>query len=282
MVDTHIEELRRQLADKKSVFSWVKAWNAYAGTFFTTNFGKPANCYGQEHVDMALETLERIQRAIFNDDGGVAQYLKTTIQQRFGTSDIPDGFLYFPIELGGLELQNTFISLLQIRDSLYEKPFDAITYDFTEAEIQAYRHYKTAYENGQVRTPRSKGDDDYWDFDPPDKDTFLPFEEFTRYRSEFHVRHGGGLLKWYMELLQQPKEQSIGASTYDKMPLNEIHTTQGTIGQWATMTAYWRWVVQLYGRDMIERFGGLEVVERGVLPIGMVGLFRSGRVRWQG
>lgn len=57
MVDKHIKELQRQLQDKKSIFSWIQAWNTYAGRFFTTNFGKPANCFGREHVDSSMSQL---------------------------------------------------------------------------------------------------------------------------------------------------------------------------------------------------------------------------------
>ena len=45
---------------------------------------------------------------------------------------------------------------------------------------------------------------------------------------------------------------------------------------------YWTWVAQLYGPDMIERFGGFNIVDDGQLPIGMVNLFREGKVKWQG
>ena len=130
LVDAHIEKLQRQLQDKaKSIFSWVQAWNTYAGTFFTTNFGKPANCYGQKHVDEVLASLERVQRSIFTNDGGIAEYLKIAIQERFSVSAIPDGYLYFPTDLGGLELHNTFIPLLQIRDVVYENPLEAVTHE---------------------------------------------------------------------------------------------------------------------------------------------------------
>jgi hypothetical protein len=44
---------------------------------------------------------------------------------------------------------------------------------------------------------------------------------------------------------------------------------------------YWRWVAKLYGSDMRERFGGTSIVEGGLLPMGMVNLHRSGRVKWQ-
>lgn len=48
------------------------------------------------------------------------------------------------------------------------------------------------------------------------------------------------------------------------------------------MDAYWKWMAELYGPEMIDRFGGLSVVESGLLPIGMVGLFRDQKVKWQG
>lgn len=47
------------------------------------------------------------------------------------------------------------------------------------------------------------------------------------------------------------------------------------------MEAYWKWTAQLYGPEMIERFGGLRAVEPGLLPIGMVGLFRDEKVKLQ-
>lgn len=42
---------------------------------------------------------------------------------------------------------------------------------------------------------------------------------------------------------------------------------------------YWFAIVELYGEEMKEVFGSLQVVERGLLPMGMVELFKS-RVRW--
>jgi hypothetical protein len=41
-------------------------------------------------------------------------------------------------------------------------------------------------------------------------------------------------------------------------------------------------VAALYGPEVMERFGGLIIVDPGLLPIGMVSLFRDKRVKWQG
>ena len=76
----------------------------------------------------------------------------------------------------------------------------------------------------------------------------------------------------FVGLLQQPTEESVEMSPLDMVALKDFESasTSGGIGSWHTMTPYWRWVVQLYGPDMIERFGGLNIVDRGLLPIGMV------------
>jgi hypothetical protein len=60
----------------------------------------------------------------------------------------------------------------------------------------------------------------------------------------------------------------------------------GLVRQWIeggkADAGYLKWVVKLFGEEMMERLGGWNVVEKGLLPMGMVGLFRSGRVKWQG
>jgi hypothetical protein len=81
MIDSHIEELRMQLQGKaKSVIDWIQAWNTYAATFFSSHFGKAADCCGRQHVDEMLATHRRTQDAMFNG-GNVGQFLKTIIKE---------------------------------------------------------------------------------------------------------------------------------------------------------------------------------------------------------
>ena len=55
---------------------------------------------------------------------------------------------------------------------------------------------------------------------------------------------------------------------------------RGITGNWAGMDAYWRWVTMVYGPEVVDRFGDLSIVEAGLLPMGMVLLFREKRVKW--
>ena len=44
------------------------------------------------------------------------------IEERFDVSDIADGYLYFPTNLGALGLRSPFVTLYQIRNHLSEYP----------------------------------------------------------------------------------------------------------------------------------------------------------------
>lgn len=72
------------------------------------------------------------------------EYLKNTMKERFGISDIPDDYFYFPASLGGLELHNPFVGLVQLRDSVYEHP-ESVMDDFIEAEQEAYAETKPTH-----------------------------------------------------------------------------------------------------------------------------------------
>jgi hypothetical protein len=322
MVDAHIMELQQQLSDKKSIFSWIQAWNSYAGRFFTSNFGKPCNAFGRAHVDSMLSSLERVQRQIFSDTT-VVEYLKNTLQERFGIQDVPDGYLYFPSDLGGLELHNPFIGLVQLRDSVFENP-EGIMDDFFEAEQDAYRQAKRRWDSGKGLQPGSITQTQAQiqrdqmmaaqqqaqmrqaelmrqarlmqqqqqmmgqyqlqgpqlpRIQPPvaqpntassykeeNEEEVMGFEEWVQGREEYSQAYDGNLYDVLRELLQKPNVEGVDGVVQEG-------------GIW-TGDEYWKWVAMLYGEDMRGRFGGLDVVDKGLLPIGMVSLLKSGKVKW--
>lgn len=143
-VDEHIEELRRQLGACQSVMAWVQAWNSYVNRFFSTHFGQPANCFGRQHNDMIIETYEHIQRSLFKDAGtvNVTNYLRGILKERFGTDDsVPDGFFYFPYELGGLGLRNPLITAFATYRKSFRDPGERIdrAYELEKAEYDTLK-----------------------------------------------------------------------------------------------------------------------------------------------
>ena len=291
MVDTHINEMARQLEDKKdSLFAWVQGWNTYATTFFTTNFGKPANCFGRRHVDMMLATHERIQRRIFSSStdakgaqtdrgkGSVVEFLRQSIEHRFGIKDIPDGYFFFPSELGGLDVRSPFIGLIQKRETTNERPAKLID-DFLVQEWESYLQAKRAFEAGETEEIRHLVVEP--DFRPDDADTFFSFEEYVRHREVLD----GGLRAAFDTLMHVPAENSLeqGNDTVTSAlgALGDHQGLRGILPYWSGMEPYWKWVAQLYGPEMVQRFGGFRIVDPGLLPTGMVSLLRNARLDWQ-
>jgi hypothetical protein len=98
----------------------------------------------------------------------------------------------------------------------------------------------------------------------------MTFEEFTRYREQA----SRDLHTAYSKLLVEPVEDEVTV-TSDVANLEKKKS-------WGRMDSYHRWIIQLYSQEMIQKFGGLNVVDKGLLPTGMVSMFRESRFKWQG
>jgi hypothetical protein len=61
-VAAHTRQLQKQLGQCTSIMSWIQTWNACMGRFFQDTLGKPANCFGQAHIDVILETHAKMQQ----------------------------------------------------------------------------------------------------------------------------------------------------------------------------------------------------------------------------
>lgn len=303
MVDQHIEELSRQLKDKAgSVFTWIGVWNSYAATFFTSNFGRPANCFGRRHVNDMLATHNRIQQKIFSvlveaanlnpgnsdipgasTEGSIVDFLKQIIGRRFQISNIPDGYIFFPASLGGLEVRNPFIPLLQIRDTVHSEPSALLT-EFLNAEREAYRAKKKQFDTGDQA--QNTG---WWkerNYLPDSPDGFFSFEEYTRHRETLNHGFKGQLVDVFKKLLERPKEDPMETDRGGRMDqalralIDSHFNADGITGHPWDMEPYWKWVAEMYGPEICARFGGLGLVEEGWLPMGVVREGLKGSIKW--
>jgi hypothetical protein len=271
-VDEHVVELKRQLDACHSIMAWVQAWNSYVGRFFNTNFAEPANCFGRQHNDMIIETFSHIQRSLFADFGAssITEYLRRVLRERFGMIGIvPDGFLYFPVELGGLGVTNPFINAFTTYNTSLRNPGERIERAFEE-EREAYDIAKERWDAGYVR--RSK--DVQSGTDIAADEPFMSFEEYTKYREESSDPLG----KAYETLLDCPLDERLESNLEMLKALRES-------GAAARETSpYWLWIFNLYAGDLKRRFGGqgLQLGDRDLLPVGLIQALQSEKVRWEG
>lgn len=284
-VDRHIAAFRHQLSCCKSVLSWVQAYNKYIG-FFMSNFSDPAWCLGTQHLDQIETTLKRIHLALFPEhDGSVVRYLESVIDSRFGVRQISGGWYYWPVRLGGLQLHNPFTKVAVMKGTCHS----------TESPEERFRQYleidKEFYQENLKTFERERS----WYSDKPTNkhyhpdDPFMPFEEWCRGREtrddqwhRYYLRSlGSDLVEW---TTPASKELSAAVSALPDatcfMDAAARTKTYSVAGAWSLLTPYWKCTVIVWGDELIERCGGLQLVRDGVLPVGMVGVWRFMKFDW--
>ena len=303
-VDRHTSQLKRQLYPSQSIFSFVQTWNSCVGRFFKRVFGEPANCFGQGHVEMILETHRRIQGQLFdhNSDGcdSVTDYLKKRIAEKFNMTDVPDAFFYLPEDLGGLGLCNPFIEYLSVQKGLIKSPEEQME-KFFETEKEDYqrardhfeahggyaidpkssvpkrtRQPKRSAELLSVKTTDSKDPNESTKISEKDHDQFFSMAEYTQYRE---------LTSWYLQTVYSTLHATASPRLLDGT--SEVHAAvlrlpypqSGEITENPDKTAFW--LINLYASDLIRRFGGLAIVDKALLPLGVMQILRSKKVIWQ-
>ncbi|OGM48909.1 hypothetical protein ABOM_003158 [Aspergillus bombycis] len=283
-VDAHVSQLRKQLSRCDSVISWVRTWNSCIGRFFKNTFGQPAHCFGRAHIDAILSTYGKMQNTLFNgvsDQSGntVTEHLRRKIESQFGVSDIPDAFFFLPAELGGLGLRNPFISVLLMRDSVELSPIERIE-RFKRTERESYAFAKKTFSETSEKTRRRRAET----INPRPKsgeplviteaeiNTFMSFEEYTRYRES----RSNSLRLLYEDLMVVPYTKLIQITQDCRDALDAVSGQFRLSRQGPEV----KWILQLYSDDVLKRFGGMTLVEKRFLPVGVLAMMKEKRVKW--
>jgi len=105
---------------------------------------------------------------------------------------------------------------------------------------------------------------------------FITFAEYTCYREPI-----SGTLTWaYNDLLLTPRKSDAAPSREAAEAMANVSLGLPEMSS-SRLSSDSRWLLQLYLKDAFERFGGLGIVERGLLPMGVMTLLRGRKVTWQ-
>lgn len=275
MVDEHIQELQRQLSHCTSILSYIQAYNAYLARFFSNNFGKPSFAFGREHIDNMIDTLIRIEKTIF-PASTVTEHLTKLARERFGVEDIPDGVWYWPVQMGGMELRNPLVPLYCMREKLSASPQKILSKALDRDE----QDYIGAKDRFQRRNHNSKNSRHNFG------DEFMSSEEFLRYREE----RSRNLADAYQQLLSIPDEFAVLETNEITAFLDKLtprsrgsrSSSSGIAKPFASMKPYWKWILVVYGSQIVEKYGSVQIVDASQVPLGVVSVMKAGKIRWQG
>lgn len=199
------------------------------------------------------------------------------IHDRFGVSDLPDAFIYLPEQLGGLGLRNPFVGLFLVRNKITQTPEEIID-EYLKTERNVYMEQKKNFEGltEQVRRRRLRGIYPETDLNKvsaiPESEltTFFSLEEYSRFRE----RLSGTFHTTFERLTSIPETEEIALSREVSMGLIEF------LADSVRLDAEKKWFLQLYAKELLEQFGGLNLVDKQFLPVGVLAMMRGKKVSW--
>jgi hypothetical protein len=105
----------------------------------------------------------------------------------------------------------------------------------------------------------------------PDKlDTFMSRDEFVSLRESISPE----LTQVYKELMQAPGKKPIDISSNARKIIRELDVSSDEEEEL-------RWMLQMYEKELVEMCGGLRIVEKILLPLGILTILRKRKVVWQ-
>ncbi len=285
-VGKHIKQLQKQLLSCTSVLAWVQTWNSCIGRFFSHTFGEPANCFGRKHIENILLTHKRMQELLFDgkDDNGktVTEHVKGLIARKFNVTDIPDAFIFMPEQLGGLGVRNPFALLFMCRDHLKKYPEESMRI-FLAEDKQKYKEANRAFEDlgeqgrrCRFRMVYPKDIEVTSVFPDGDLDTFMTFEAYTRWRESTNPL----LLHAYKELMQVPAKKNKQYTLDVEDALKKLAVAQPELAP-DVLDPELKWLIQSHAQELFERCGGLSIVNKSLLPLGILTMLKKRKVTWQ-
>jgi len=166
---------------------------------------------------------------------------------------------------------------LSLSHNVFEKP-EKVMQDFLKEERDAYNKAKERFESLGQQGRLRKLEVIYPDkdkitniFTDGDTDTFMSFEEYTRWRES--AANTVGLYDAYKDLCRVP-EDDVETSREVDSELIRLNKTQGGFSYWQ-LSSEERWVVQLYSEELFERYGGLSLVDKNWLPLRALKMLRG-------
>ncbi|KAF2830634.1 hypothetical protein CC86DRAFT_367355 [Ophiobolus disseminans] len=288
-VEAYARRVKKQLSSCNTILDWVRVWNNTIGTYAAHLFGPLADIFGAPHLNAVRSAYKRIFEIVL-DGRDLTNHVKNLLVARsmcpFPEMSSLEAFIYLPQPYGGLGVKNPFITL-KLAHELREKPDELIT-KYIEAEDAYYmraaenwallpadahaRKIEAIYQNNEERITASLGA-------ARELGIFMTKDELTEHRerasypvlpipppppSVYTFTQAPSLTNLYTELLNEPNDDILCS---DKVDDEVRHLSgKGDMRSWNKLSGEDKWVLQLYGDECFERYGGLEMWVREYVP----------------
>ena len=208
------------------------------------------------------------------------------IAESFDVHHIPDAFIFMPEDFGGLGVRNPFRHLFVARNKVIEDPQEHVR-QFLREEEEEWKEAKDRFESlsesykicrweillrGKDHSQNPQPDSSM----ETDVRNFMSLSEFKLLRNS----NSAFYKSLYNELTDVPsKSGAKPPNDIEKVPGKALSSSSSSLE--AEVDEDIVATVSLYADELFEKFGGLSIVERDMLPLGVIQLLRSKRVGWQ-
>jgi hypothetical protein len=168
------------------------------------------------------------------------------------------------------------------RDHLKKDPKEIMQF-FLAEEKQKYREAKKYFEDlgdqGRRRRFREVYPRDIEVasiFPDGDLNTFMTFEDYTRWRESANPY----LLRAYMELMQVPSKKNVQYTLDVEGAPKKLAVAQPELAP-DKLDPELKWLIQFHSQELFERCGSLNIVNKSLLPLGILTMLKKRKVTWQ-
>ncbi|OAL06282.1 hypothetical protein IQ06DRAFT_290270 [Phaeosphaeriaceae sp. SRC1lsM3a] len=277
--DAYAHIVKKQLDACTTVFDWVRVWNNTIGTYAAHLFGPLSKIMGKAHLHSVKKTYKSMFDIVL-ENGDLTAHITSLLSKhiKLGPSIAVEPLIYLPQAYGGLGVKNPFVTLALAHEMPEDPNADiasflaseeayyhaaAANYAILDADGRA-RKLEAIFENDQARIDAALG---------PDRDlsVFMSKDELVAYRERarypvlpfppfpapYSPTAVPSLTNLYDDLLT---EVSDDVSCSEKIQDEVCRLSgKGDMRSYRHLSGEDRWVLQLYGDECFEAYGGLEI-----------------------
>jgi hypothetical protein len=155
--------------------------------------------------------------------------------------------------------------------------------EFLKREKQTYDDARNEFEGLSDQERRRRFKEIYFDgldiesiFPEKDRNEFMKWEEYIRWRNTART----DLHSTYAELMEVPATKGVSFSLDVKDALERLARTQPELSL-DKLDLEQKWLVQFHSKELFERCAGLSIVDKSLLPLGILTMLRQRKVTWQ-
>ncbi|KAH7082992.1 hypothetical protein BKA63DRAFT_501997 [Paraphoma chrysanthemicola] len=290
--------IKKRLSTCTTVLEWVRVWNSTAGTYAAHLFGPLAEIFGKPHLDAVKSAYNTIFDIVL-DGQDLTTYVTNLLTSHL-SRPLPnppfaiDALIYLPQAYGGLGVLNPFVTMNLAHDLPADPDAPITEYIATEDAYyqRAAEHFAQLPPDAHTRKLEKLFNNDPTRIESAlganhDPNQFISKEDLFATRAVWgftsHPFPQGPTSQahsstpcfstLYQTLLREPIDELLEA---DKI-VDEVRRLagKGDMKSWNRLSAEEKWVLQMYGDECFDVYGGLEMWCSEFVPLEILKAVRG-------